>query len=295
MNGAGQGNTRVSDATRQRVLLAAEELHYQPNALAKSLRHRKTNIMGFYFPGYIDTRDLFLSEIVSGLHQACEENQHDFLVHGTFRGNSVDDIYAEIMNGKVDGLVLFVQAQNALVARLATSHLPVVAIANVESAMPSVTVDDLAGALMQAEYLIQKGHRRVFYAISPFNMAAPTRRYEAFLAIAQELGLSITPYAIPSGDNRHDIEVVIGKLLALPVSERPTAIVCWHDNLAFGIVRYLRKVGVNVPGEMAVIGFDGSSSLIPPAFELTTVRAPWREVGTNRDQPALPDQGQASD
>ncbi|MBC8136005.1 MAG: LacI family DNA-binding transcriptional regulator [Fibrella sp.] len=278
MNGAGQGNTRVSDATRQRVLTAAKELHYQPNALAKSLRHRKTNIMGFYIAGYIDTRDLFLSEIVSGLHQACEQNQRDFLVHGTFRGTSVDDIYAEILNGKVDGLVLFVESGNALAPRLAASHLPVVAIANAESSMACVTGDDVSGSRMQVAYLARRGHRHVVYAVSPYNFAAPARRFESFLAAAQEADLRVTPYAIPSGENRQNIADTITELLALPPSERPTAIVCWHDTLAFRIVEHLRKIGVHVPDDMAVIGYDGSTTLIPPAFELTTVRVPWREV-----------------
>lgn len=278
MNGAGQGNTRVSDATRQRILAAAKELHYQPNALAKSLRHRKTNIMGFYVPGYIDTRDLFLSEIVSGLHQACEQNQKDFLVHGTFRGDSVDDVYAEILNGKIDGLVLFTGSKNALAPRLAASHLPVVAIANPIEGMACITIDDITGSRMQVECLARKGHRRIVYAVSPFDFTAPNRRYESFLAAAQEADLIVTPYTIPSGDNRQQIAGILAEILAIPLPERPTAIVCWHDTLAFPVVERLRKIGVRVPDDMAVIGYDGATSFIPPAFELTTVCAPWREV-----------------
>lgn len=278
MNGAGQGNTRVSDATRQRVLAAAREIHYQPNALAKSLRHRKTNIMGFYTAGYIDTRDLFLSEIVSGLHQACEENRKDFLVHGTFQGNSVDDVYAEILNGKIDGLVLFVESQNALAPRLAGSHLPIVAIANPIDSMACVTIDDGTGARMQVDCLARKGHRHALYAVSPFDYTAPNRRYESFLAAAKEAEIRVTPYTIPTGENRQEIAVILSDLLSQPRSERPTAIVCWHDTLAFRLVDGLRKLGARVPDDMAVIGYDGSTTLIPPAFELTTVRAPWREV-----------------
>lgn len=276
MNGKGQGNTHVSEATRLRVMRAAEELHYQPNSLAQSLRHRKTNTMGFYFPGYMDTRDLFVSEIVSGLHDACEQNHRDFLLYGTFRGDSIDAIYAELLNGKVDGLVIFVQAGNPLVARLAASHLPVIALANAEKEMACVTVDDLTGARMQAEHLAKKGHRIVFYATSPYHLGAPDRRYQAFLACAKEWNIQVITGTISEQGSLHES---LEKLMSTPAAQRPTAIVCWHDQLAFYVVENLRSRGIKVPDDMAVIGFDGASSSIPAAFKLTTVRAPWHNVG----------------
>ncbi|MES1227637.1 MAG: LacI family DNA-binding transcriptional regulator, partial [Armatimonadota bacterium] len=163
MNGRGQGNTLVSEATRLRVQKAAEALYYQPNAVSQSLRHGRTHCIGFYLPGYLDTRDLFLSQILSGLHGACAAHRRDLLLHGAFSSESVDDVFAELRNGKVDGLVIFVPHDNLLAARLAASHLPTIAVANPETGMASVTVDDVGGARLQAEHLYRMGHRVVLY------------------------------------------------------------------------------------------------------------------------------------
>lgn len=272
----GRGNTRVSDATRQRILDAAGELQYLPNALAQSLRRRRTHTLGFYMGGFIDTRDLFLSEIVSGLQQGCEQNRHDFLMHGTFRGDSTGDIYAELLNGKVDGLVLHVPSGDPLVPRLAASRLPVVAVANPVPNLASVTVDDAGGSRLLARHLAEKGHRRVAYAVSPFKLSAAVRRYEAFLQAADECDMPVT------AERARDAAGILSDFeqayLALPARERPTAIVCWNDHFAYVLIERFRALGIRVPDDVAVAGFDGSTTLIPPAYRLTTVRAPWREV-----------------
>jgi DNA-binding LacI/PurR family transcriptional regulator len=272
----GHGNTRVSAATRQRILTAARDLHYQPNALARSLRRRQTNIIGLYMGGFIDTRNLFLSEIVSGLQIGCEQYRRDFLMHGTFRGGSTEDIYAELVNGKVDGLVLHAKTFDPLVHRLAASHLPIVAIVDPLPAIPSVTVDDYAGGRMQAEHLAGKGHRRILYVVCPFPLASTRRRYDAFCQAAIERGLHVITEVGRSDD---DVPSPAEEYyLGLRASERPSAVVCWSDHSAYRLIEHVRQNGVRVPEDLAVMGFDGSTSAIPAAYQLTTILAPWREV-----------------
>lgn len=271
----GSGNTRVSDATRQRILKVAEELGYQPNAIARSLRRRKTDIIGFYMSGYLDTRDLFLSEISSGLHERCEHHNRDLLVHGRYRGLSADKIFAQLLNGKVDGLVLHVHSDEALIGRLAASRLPVVAIANPVPDLPCVGVDDAEGSRLLVDHLAKQGHRCIHYATSPFKLTSTERRFAAFQAAAAEAGIRLTSSHV-GGDEQtldsldHAITPVRG--------ERPTAIACWNDSIAYRVVTHLELRGLQVPGDIAVAGFDGYASPIPPAYRLTTVRAPWREV-----------------
>ncbi len=275
LNGS-QANTRVSNATRERILAAAKELNYQPNALARSLRRRQTNIIGFYMGGFMDTRNLFLSEIVSGLQQGCELNCRDFLMHGTFRGASTDDIYAELVNGKVDGLILHVRGNNPLVQRLADSYLPVIAITDAVPSLPSVTIDDVAGSRLLAQHLAEKGHRRILYGTSPFPLASVHRRHAAFCEAASDLGMTVVTDLA-----RHDDLLpspLEARFLALTPRERPTAVVCWNDNFAYLMIEYFRRSGIRVPEDLAVTGFDGSTTAIPPAYRLTTILAPWRQV-----------------
>ena len=101
-------NTRVAEATRQRILEAASELNYAPNGIAKMFRRSRTNIIGFYLGDWLlNTHDQFLAEIVSGLQIGCRKHRKDLLIHGTFPEQSVSDVYSELTNRKIDGLVLF--------------------------------------------------------------------------------------------------------------------------------------------------------------------------------------------
>lgn len=272
----GKGNTRVSEATRQRILLAAEALAYRPNAVARSLRSRRTHTVGFYMSGFIDMRDLFLSEIVSGIQEGCQRSRHDFLMHGTFEGRSTDEVYTHLLNGKVDGLVLHVDSGDPLLPRLAASRLRVVAVANPVPGLPSVTVDDAAGSRMLAEHLALRGHRRVLYAACPFPLTSAVRRCAAFQDAAQNYGIALsTPTDPIDGAERAFLE---REIVSLPPALRPTALVCWNDQAAHRILPHIRASGLRVPEDLAVAGFDGITSYIPPAYTLTSVRAPWHGV-----------------
>lgn len=268
----GRGNTRVSEATRQRILLAAETLHYQPNALARSLRSRRTHTIGFYMSDFIDMRDLFLSEIISGLQMGCQQNRHDFLMHGTFKGRSTDEVYMHLLNGKVDGLVLHVASGDPLLPRLADLRLRVVAVANPVPSLPSVTVSNSAGSWLLAEHLALKGHWRILYAACPFPLTSAVRRHQAFLDAAASHSMDVTTR---TADLSRTLEYDV---LALPASSRPTAMVCWNDQTAYQMVQHARALGLRVPEDLAVAGFDGMTSHIPPAYTLTTVHAPWHDV-----------------
>ena len=268
----GQGNTRVSEQTRQRILLAAEALHYQPNALARSLRSRRTHTVGFYMSEFVDLRDLFMTEIISGLHQGCQENKHDFLMHGTFRGRSTDEVYAHLLNGKVDGLVLHVDSNDPLLPRLADSRLRVVAVANPVPSLPSVTVDDAAGSRLLAQHLAGKGYTRIVYAACPHALSSVVRREKAFLDAASALGLTV---AVRPTDAEGGVP---DGFLSLPGGGRARALVCWNDLVAYRLITHFRLQGLRVPEDLAVAGFDGMTSEIPPAYRLTTLRAPWHEV-----------------
>lgn len=268
----GQGNTRVSAVTRDRILQAAAQLRYQPNALARSLRSRRTHTIGFYVSGFADTRDLFTAAIISGLQKGCEENQNDFLMHGTFSCRSTDEVYAHLLNGKVDGLVIHVLKDDPLMPRLADSHLRVVAIADPVAFLPSVAVDDALGSRLLVEHLAQKGHRHVLYASAHIPLTSAIRREQAFLEAARQQEMEVTIQVV---DPNKPIET---EILALSSRRRPTAVVCWNDHTAYRVTAHIHALGLRVPEDFAVAGFDGISTLIPPLFQLTTIRAPWHEV-----------------
>ncbi|MES2459270.1 MAG: LacI family DNA-binding transcriptional regulator [Armatimonadota bacterium] len=277
LNGS-RSNVGVSAATRQRILDSAERLHYRPNPIARSLRLRSTNVIGLYSGSqYALARGgAFLSQIIAGLQDGCEAHSKDLLVHGTFRGQSVDDIYQELANGKIDGLVLHAPGNDALVNLLSDASLPCVVIASPVEALPSVVADDAGGMRLVAEHLHAAGHRRVAFRQSLLRHSSSLRRTAGFCAAAASLGMRVQMLSPGPADDQLGPEEVA--LLESPRTERPSAVVCWNDTSAYGFMACCAARGIEIPSDIAITGFDGFSAPGIPRWQLTTVRAPWRAV-----------------
>ncbi|MEZ4868599.1 MAG: LacI family DNA-binding transcriptional regulator [Caldilineaceae bacterium] len=271
-----QGGTRVSPATRLRVLETAQQLGYAPNALARALRGERTNIIGYY-AGYesLDAHLPFVAAILEGLQQSCRNYRQDLLLFGSFARDTVESIYATLTNGKIDGLIVLPTPRSPVMDRLFDSHLPIVAVANTHPAIPSVVVDDVAGSTMIAEYLAQQGHQHILYRAHPEVRTSTVRRCDAFLAATAERGMTVTvthegpDYALTTQESA---------LLHAPMGLRPTAAVCWMDLSAHRLLSDCEALGLRVPADLAIVGFDGIVQRIQPARTLTTIRAPWAAV-----------------
>ena len=277
LNGS-RSNVGVSAATRQRILDSAERLQYRPNAIARSLRRQSTNVIGLYSGSqYAPARGgVFLSQIIAGLQDGCDTHSRDLLIHGTFRGQSVDDIYQELAGGKIDGLVLHAPGNDTLVSLLRDATLPCVVIASPIENIPSVVVDDAAGMQLIAEHLYQRGHRHVAFRQSPLRHTSSLRRETAFGEAAAKFGMLVEKIAPDVTETQINAAEIA--LLDLPRGERPTAIVCWNDSSAYGFINGCAEHGIELPADMAITGFDGLWLPGLPRRQLTTVCAPWRLV-----------------
>jgi LacI family transcriptional regulator/LacI family purine nucleotide synthesis repressor len=279
--GASASSTvRVSAATRERVLEAAKLLNYRPNRLARSLRGQKSNVIGIYTAvGYLNPQVAFTAQIIGGLHRGCDECKKDLLLHGSFRDRSVDEVLFELADGRIDGLVMYTSAEDPLVERMAVSGMPVVGIVDSLPGIPSVVADDAAGAELIAEYLVEKGHRRVFFRSGVPILRSAQHRQQAFLKAAGRHGIQVTVGRPSRPDDQHEV-VGDSELhwLSLPDGVRPTAAVCWNDLTAYHMLDALSARGVKVPGDLAVIGFDGIIPNFPTPYRLTTILAPWVDV-----------------
>jgi DNA-binding LacI/PurR family transcriptional regulator len=264
---------RVSDATRARVLEIAQQMGYHPNMLARSLRRRRTNIIGIYAgPNDFDVRNTFRAELVGGIQAGCNQHHQDLLMHGTFRGRSVDDIYANLMDGRIDGLIVYTRPDDPLVARLATSKFPVVAVVDAIPTVPSVVIDDVAGAQMLANYLYERGHQRIVHRSYDSPLISVVRRRDAFFVAAAAQGLEVLEWKAgvsvePGGAAWQTWETLR--------AEKPSAVACWNDNTAYEMLDYCREQNLRVPEDLAVTGFDGLSRPLACAWELTTIRTAW--------------------
>ena len=272
----GAAGHRVAEDTRVRVMQAAAQMGYRPNAVARSLRRRRTNIVGFYTGyGYVDARNVFLAAIIGSLQQAASPRGLDVLLHSVSRGTATDDIYDELMDGRVDGLFLHTHAGDPLAARIAASDaLPVVAIADALPGIPSLVCDDEAGTRALVAHLWERGHRRIGYVYPRIRFASVERRIGAFLTEMRERGTETDAplFAIDVEDTRPALE----QIRAMP--HPPTAVCCWNDLTAYDLIRECGDAGIRVPGGLAIAGFDGLMDPKLTPRRLLTVAANWNVI-----------------
>jgi DNA-binding LacI/PurR family transcriptional regulator len=276
LNGS-KSNTRVSASTRQKILDAAQEMGYVPNVLARALRKSSTNILGLYFGyGHLEPHDPFHAEVLTGLQRGCEANNKDLLIHYSFHRYSVDEVFGELTGGKIDGVVLIAAPGDPLVARVRGSNLAVVAMTDAIEGIPSIIADDAAGSFAIAEHLFERGHRVVLYRACPGESDSASRRQKAFEARAGELGISTIVGR--TSDWRGRVEENERDLIARRHELGITAAVCWGDPSAYALLAFCKANGIDTPGDLAVVGFNGIELPVEPAKVLTTVRAYWSNV-----------------
>ncbi len=273
------GNVRISETTRVRILEAARQLGYTPNEVARSLRRQRTDIIALYCGyGYLNASLPFLSEIIGGVQEGCDECHKDLLLHGVFRGQSVDDIHLACVSGKTDGLILNAAPMDPLVQKLAASHLPVVAIIDPIDGLPSVSVDEMLGARLTTSYLARAGYRRIVYFARGWKppLVSVERRLAAFVQCAAEYNLDVEICGLKDLNDLSN-EALLSLIKPIGVAYR-TAAVCWNDAVAYDLLARLIPIGVKAPEDVGLIGFDGLGTQLDGVMRLTSVRAPWAQV-----------------
>lgn len=262
---------KVSDATRQRIIEVAREMNYQPNMVARSLRKQRTNIIGFYksHGEMIDPENAFLGALVHGVLAGCRDSTKNLLMYGHTATMSDNDAYDEVLNGQLDGLVLYSWVPDSFTQRLTKSHLPIVTVADEVPGLPYVDVDDDLGGRLMVRYLVEKNYRRALYWLPSFLLpSSAVRRHAGYLEEAARCGLDVEVL-------REDTpsETVLKEIMARKI--RPEIISFHCDETAHTVIAILNALGFQVPRDIAVTGFDGLSGVYPG---LTTIYAPWKEV-----------------
>lgn len=249
------------------------ELGYRPNAVAQSLVRGRTGVIGVFY-GFPQVRSMFYLELVAAIQDACALIGRDVLIHA---GHSVHggQTVAQAYDGRVDGLILAAWPHAKDTAPFIEGGLPVVAIVEEHERIPSVTVDYELGGRLQARHLFDRGHRKVLYRGPRDQEPSPYIRERSFREEAALLGIEVV-----SGRRigyRWEFELTHEET-ELVKSRSVTALACWEDELAHGTAAAVADLGMRVPEDVAVIGFNGSPTYFTPRFDVTTVDAHWDQV-----------------
>jgi LacI family transcriptional regulator len=283
LNGV-RSNTRVSAETRERVERCARQLHYTPNASARGLVRRRSDCIGVLV-GIADSgaslSDPYASGVLSGILSEAFQRKLGvtILPHAMSEGD--DEPMTSYRNGCCDGVVLIAPHNGSrAVAQLIDSGFPgtLVAYAMSERSLSSVDVDNAAGIRLAVDHLRALGHHRIAHIAGNPDLSSAVEREFAFRAAMADASLSVPEgfvrWACYSGNQTAP---VVKAMLALP--SPPTAIVAANDHIALAVIQTASALGVDVPGQLSVTGFDDIPTASHANPSLTTIRQPLAAIG----------------
>jgi LacI family transcriptional regulator len=270
----------VSDELRARVQQAIDSLGYRPNQSARRLAGGRSFMVAFLYnnpaPGYV-------SRIQIGAAWRCREKGYHLVVEpispdGGERFEVLDRLVAAL---RPDGVLLVppLSDDEGLLARLADMGLPCARIAgSIPSDGFNIHTPERAAGRMMADHLIGLGHRRIGVITPPPSHRAALRRVEGFREGLAAAGLPDTPGLFVEGRFDFASGLEAGETL-LTRRERPTAIFATNDEMALGVLTLAHRLGLRVPEDLSVTGFDDTTASLTSWPPLTTVRQPLEDMG----------------
>jgi len=256
-------------------------LGYQPSAAARSLKTNRSQAVGVIVSHIADP---FFSEILQGIDEVAQQRGYSLFIAASQRNPARERAIVKTMREhRVDGVIICSAPFSAEQSRLLLSYeIPIVVINNqsAEDYRYSIYHDDLAGSQQVTQHLIDLGHQRIAYLGNALSGRTNQERLSGFRTQMQAAGLPLPDgfiHEVEGSDPEHGLS---GAEHFLTLSERPTAIFCFNDLLATGVLKGLHQAGLSVPQDCSVAGFDNitySAYTNPP---LTTFDQPKREIGT---------------
>lgn len=269
------GSPLVSEATRQRVLEVIKELNYVPNPTARRLSLGKTLTIAVIVPFFTRPAEI---ERLRGIQTRVAQSDYDLIIYNVENVLQRDAYMREIpRRERTDGVIIIsLSPRNEDIPHLLHAGIPIVLVdANHPSLsmLNRVIVDDVEGGRKATQHLIDLGHRRIGlisdYLVDPLNFTSSRDRYQGYRQSLEKAGIPFTPEYHRQGEHgRAQAYQMALELLSLP--EPPTAIFATSDTQAMGVLQAARDLGLLVPQDLSVIGYDDIE--VAEYLGLTTIR-----------------------
>ena len=287
----------VDPITRERILRIMDEQGFVPSVTAAGLAGGRPRIIGVLVPSLIWP---FIPEIVQGVAESVERSSYELILYslsytstfysrGLHAGESNGKVVGErsaaidrILDARLTaGLVAITPGQSAVrLTQLHQEGFPVVLIDDqgLPTSAPWVGADNRTGAYQAVQHLIRLGHRRIAHIKGPATYQCSQERYQGYCQALIENGLTPDAGLVVQGD----FEVPSGHAAAnilFSSGERPTAIFAANDHMAWGVLEVAENMGLRVPEDVALIGFDDMGTSAHKRPPLTTVSQPFHQMG----------------
>jgi LacI family transcriptional regulator, repressor for deo operon, udp, cdd, tsx, nupC, and nupG len=268
----------VSTETRQSVFDAAKQTGYRPNLLARSLRKQEARAIVVLVPSLAN---MFYPEIIGGMEAAARTRDYSLLLGLTLHDHAIETIYLELVrNQRADGILVLDGGLRQLpkdTQQFKTKSVQVIErLPGVD--MPWVGIDDKAATEKAMRHLLDLGHRRIGHISGLKRYSVTPNRIAGYRSALKAAGIAFDPALVVSGDFLFSGGVAAAQtLMSLP--DPPTALCCGNDESALGALRQLRAMGLRVPQDVSVIGFDDTPIAATADPPLTTMRQPRHDIG----------------
>ena len=265
----------VSEENRVKVLAAARKLGYSPDAIARSLIMRHTNIIGIVMA---DITNPFYPNVLDQFTNRLQTSGKQTLLFNASTGHDIDDTLPLVLQYRVDAIIITSATLSSAMADECARHGTPVILFNryiPRSKASAVCCDNVAGGRMVADVLLNAGHKRIAYVAGTANTSTNMDREKGFSERLRECG--VTDWLCEQGEYTHESGYLAARKL-LTRADPPDAIFAANDIMAMGVLDAARELGVRVPDQLSVIGYDGIPAGEWHAYSLTTIRQPVEEM-----------------
>ncbi|OON38481.1 DNA-binding transcriptional regulator CytR [Izhakiella australiensis] len=270
---------KVSAATREKVEAAAKSVGYSPHPLTRSIKRNETHTILVIVP---DICDPFFSEMIRGIEITAARHGYLVLIGDCAHQNQQESSLMDLMvTRQIDGMVLLGSRLPFDTRSDDVRHLPPMVMANEfapELELPTVHIDNLTAAFEAVNHLLKYGHRRIACLAGPDEMPLSQYRLQGYIQALQRSGIAIDNACIVRGDFTFEAgKEALKTLMAL--ANPPEAVFCHSDIMALGVIAQAKNMGLRVPEDLSVIGFDDIELAQYSDPPLTTVAQPRFAIG----------------
>ncbi|MHB1628380.1 MAG: LacI family DNA-binding transcriptional regulator [Bacilli bacterium] len=260
----------ISDEKKTRVLRAIHELDFRINEVARSLSTGRSKAVGLVFP---DLNNPFVPGIIHGIEETCENaGVMVMLAHTAEREDRVEAVINNLIQRGVDGLISASGLEDP-----GSVPVPLVMLDRVNgtSAVDSIRTDHVQGGEIATRYLLSKGHRDILFLSGPLQNTGASLRLQGYKQMMEDAGFQ------PQWIEGKRFDFAEGYAIALERLKQgeTSAIFAGNDLMALGVVRAAMEIGLQIPDDLSVVGYDGIDLSAHTTPSLTTVAQPMYELG----------------
>ena len=279
-------SSKVNEATRARVKEVIDRLNYAPNRQARGLAARRSYLLGLIY----DAPTLFINDIQKGILSVSGDAGYELVVHAcnVESDQMIDNVMRFVVQAKLDGVIILppISDMPELAANLDKAGCNYVrVISELEDEPWKLVVTDYLPAIAEmTRHLVDFGHRDIALISGPSTNASSQKRQEMFVQSLAVHGLQLSPEMIVEGNFTYDSGVKAAKKL-LSQERRPTAIFAANDEMAFGVMNVAYHVGLKIPDDLSLVGFDGTSFstfVVPPLTTIVRQTDVMSRLGTQK-------------